>query len=176
LTWSRVNPSIYGNPTVVGHYNIYRGSSPTFVPSNSLNRIGQVSDSPSPSFLQSGGAVTPDNGYYLVSAEDLDGYASGLGGDLPAGILALDVAPSPTAGMIRLSWPSVTLTGIGQPARIDHYRLYGGSTPVPRSSIGPAVLLQDNILQTFVDVPDPAAQRFYYNVIVQDERGNLSPY
>jgi hypothetical protein len=176
LSWSRVTTNIYGNPTVVGHYNIYRDGTPNFVPSNSVNRIGQVADSSAPSFVHTGAATSVADSYYLVSAEDLDGNASGLGGDLPAGIVPLTVAPSPTPGMLRLSWPAASITVTGGPARISHYRLYGLSTPIPRYSISPATLLQDNIIGTSIDVPDPATARFYYNLIVVDQRGNLSPY
>jgi hypothetical protein len=176
LTWSRVTTNIYGNPTAVDHYNIYRGSTPTFVPSNSVNRIGQIPDAPNPSFTHSAGALAPGDGYYLVSAEDLFGNASGLGGDLPAGIVTLAVAPASTPGQLRLSWPAVTLTVTGQAAHISHYRLYGSTSPVPRSAINPTLLIQDNIFQTFVEIPTPADPRFYYNLIVVDDRGNLSPY
>jgi hypothetical protein len=64
----------------------------------------------------------------------------------------------------------------GQPARISHYTLYGASTPLPRSAISPGNLMQDNLLGTSIDVPDPVDQKFFYNVIVVDERGNISPY
>lgn len=176
LTWSPVTTDINGNPIVINHYNVYRGSTPDFVPSNSVNRLAQVPASGSPSYTHLSGVLAPDNGYYLVSAEDFDGVASGLGGDLPAGILALTVAPSPTPGMLRLSWPVVTQTVTGQPARISHYTLYGASTPLPRSAISVGNLMQDNILGTSLDVADPVDQKFFYNVIVVDERGNLSPY
>jgi hypothetical protein len=176
LTWSAVTVDIYGNPTTVDHYNVYRGNFPDFIPSDGFNLLGQVPASSSPTFTHSGGAVTPDNGFYLVSAVDTNGLSSGLGADLPAGIVALDVRPSPTPGMLRLSWPAVGVTVTGQPARISHYRLHGASTPVPRYSLTAGNLLQDNISGTFVDIPTPAGARFYYNVIVVDARGNISPY
>jgi hypothetical protein len=176
LTWSAVTLNIYGNPTVVDHYNVYRGNFPDFVPSDGFNLLGQVPASGSPTFTHLGGAVTPDNGYYLVSAVDSNGLSSGLGSDLPAGIVALDVRPSTTPGMIRLSWPAVGLTVSGQAARISHYKLHGATIPVPRQSLSAANLLQDNITSTFIDVPDPAVTRYYYSVVVVDERGNVSPY
>jgi len=176
LTWSAVTLNIYGNPTVVDHYNVYRGNFPDFVPSDGFNLLGQVPASGSPTFTHLGGAVTPDNGYYLVSAVDSNGLSSGLGSDLPAGIVALDVRPSTTPGMIRLSWPAVGLTVSGQAARISHYKLHGATIPVPRQSLSAANLLQDNITSTFIDVPDPVVTRYYYSVVVVDERGNVSPY
>ena len=176
LTWSAVTLNIYGNPTVVDHYNVYRANFPDFVPSDGFNLLGQVPASGSPSYTHIGGAITPDNGFYLVSAVDTNGLSSGLGADLPAGIVALQIQPSPTAGMIRLSWPAAGLTVTGQAARISHYELHGATTPVPRSSISSVNLLQDNLTDTFIDVPNPAVPRYYYNVIVVDTRGNLSPY
>jgi hypothetical protein len=176
LSWNRVTTNIYGNPTVVDHYNVYRGTTPNFVPSNSVNRIATVPDSASPGYTHVGGGAGPGVAYYLVSAEDLEGDASGLGNDLPAGVTTLQVAPSPNPGMTRLTWPAVSLTVIGTAARISHYTLYGSPLPVPRSAIGGSVLIQDNIAGTTLDVPTAATQRFYYNLVVVDERGNLSPY
>ncbi|MCI0410761.1 MAG: C25 family cysteine peptidase, partial [Acidobacteria bacterium] len=176
LTWSAVTLDIYGNQTVVDHYNVYRGNFPDFTPSDGFNLLGQVPASSSPSFTHTGGAVTPDNGFYLVSAVDTNGLSSGLGADLPAGIVALDVQPASTPGMIRLSWPAASLTVTGQPARISHYKLHGATTPVPRFVVTAGNLIQDNITGTFVEIPTPADARYYYNVIVVDARGNLSPY
>ncbi len=176
LTWSAVTTNIYGNPATVDHYNVYRGSDPAFVPNDSTNLIAAVAATATPGFTHTGGALTADNGFYLVSAVDTAGFASGLGADLPAGILDLSLAPSPTAGFWRLSWSPVSVTVSGGPANISHYTLYGASTPVPRSLVGAGTLLQDNLTGNFVDVPDPTAARYYYNVIVVDTRGNLSPY
>jgi len=176
LTWSAVTLDIYGNPTTVDHYNVYRGNFADFIPSDGFNLLGQVPASGSPSFTHTGGAAAPDNGFYLVSAVDANGFSSGLGADLPAGIVALNVAPSPTPGMIRLSWPAASLTVTGQAAHISHYRLHGATTPVPRSSLSAGNLLQDNISTTFFDVPDPGVTRYYYNVVVVDSRGNISPF
>jgi hypothetical protein len=176
LTWSAVTTNILGGPASVDHYNVYRGNSPTFVPSNSTNRIAMVPATASPSYFHAGGALLSDDGYYLVSAIDLDGFASGLGGDLPAGIQGLLVAPSPTPGMVRISWPAVTTTVTGAPARIDHYTLYGSPAVLPRRLIGPGNLLLDNLTGPFIDVPVPAEAGYFYNLIVVDARGNLSPY
>jgi hypothetical protein len=176
LTWSAVTTNILGGPTTVNHYNVYRGSTPTFVPSNSTNRIAMVPATANPFFLHSGGALLPDNGFYLVSAIDLDGFASGLGGDLPAGTKSLLVAPSPTPGMLRISWPAVTTTVSGLPAQVDHYTLYGSPAALPRRLIGPSNLLMDNLSGLFVDVPTPPDGLYFDNLVVVDARGNLSPY
>lgn len=176
LAWSAVTTNIYGNPTTVDHYNVYRNSTPVFVPSDTVNRIAVVPAGASPSFTHAGGALTADDGYYLVSAMDSDGFASGLGSDLPGGIADLVLEPSATPGYIRLSWSPVSVTVKGDPARISHYALYGSTAPLPRRLVGPTNLLQDNLMVTFVEVPDPAVTAYYYNVIVVDERGNLSPY
>jgi hypothetical protein len=176
LTWSAVTTNILGGPTTVNHYNVYRGDTPTFVPSNSTNRIAMVPATANPFFLHSGGALLADNGFYLVSAIDLDGFASGLGGDLPAGTKSLLVTPSPTPGMLRISWPAVTTTVSGLPARVDHYTLYGSPAVLPRRLIGPSNLLMDNLSGLFVDVPTPPDGLYFYNLVVVDARGNLSPY
>jgi hypothetical protein len=176
LTWGAVTTDIYGNATVVDHYNVYRGSVPTFLPSDTVNRIGQVSATGSPAFTHAGGALTSDNGFYLVSATDSSGFSSGLGGDLPAGVLTLQVDASPTPGMLRLSWTPVSVTVTGQPATIDHYTLYGSTQPLPRRSIGPGNLLLDGLTGSSIDVTIPPFQAYYYNLVVVDARGNLSPY
>jgi len=176
LSWGAVFSNIYGNPTVVDHYNVYRGDTPVFVPADGVNRIAMVPATATPQYTHAGGALAPDSGFYLVSAVDTDGFSSGLGADLPAGISNLTVALSPTAGMLRLSWTPVTTTVTGKPASIAHYAVYASASALPRRSIGPASLLQDNLTGSFVDVPIPAGVRFYYNVIVVDARGNLSPF
>ena len=137
LSWGAVTTNIYGNPAVVDHYNVYRGSDPTFIPSNTLNRIAVVPAGPSPSFTHMGGALTADAGYYLVSATDADGFSSGLGSDLPTGILDLHVDFSPTPGMLRLTWTPPAVTMGGQPASIDHYTLYASPSRYPGVSWDP---------------------------------------
>jgi len=176
LAWSAVTTNIYGNPATVDHYNVYRDGNPAFIPADSVNRIAVVPAGASPSFTHAGGALTADDGFYLVSAVDSDGFASGLGSDLPGGIADLVLQPSTTPGYIRLSWSPVTLTVAGNPANISHCTLYGSTAPLPRRLVGPGNLLQDNLTATFVEVPDPAVTMYYYNVIVVDTRGNLSPY
>ncbi len=176
LSWSAVSQNIYGNATMIDHYNVYRANFPSFVPSDGFNLLAQVPASPTPGYTHIGGVNAADNGYYLVSAVDNFGFASGLGTDLPAGILALTVTPSPTPGMLRLSWPAVTATVSGKAATISYYRLHGATTPVPRSSANAGNLMMDNLVGTSVDVPDPGTAKFYYTVLVVDSRGNLSPY
>jgi hypothetical protein len=175
LSWPAVTENIYGNPTTIDHYNVYRSNFPSFVPSDGFNLLAQVPSS-SPSYTHLGGAVTADDGYYLVSAVDNFGFSSGLGADLPEGILSLTIAPSPTPGMLRLTWPAVTITVSGKAAHISNYRLYGATTPVPRSATNAGNLMMDNLVGTSVDVPDPGSAKFYYTVLVVDSRGNLSPY
>ncbi|HEU5182492.1 MAG TPA: C25 family cysteine peptidase [Candidatus Polarisedimenticolia bacterium] len=176
LSWPAVTQNIYGNATTINHYNVYRSNFPSFIPSDGFNLLAQVPASSNPSYTHTGGAVTPDDGYYLVSAVDNFGFSSGLGADLPAGILTLSVAPSPTPGMLRLSWPAVTVTVTGKPANISYYRLHGATIPVPRSAANAGNLIMDNLTGTSVDVPAPGSARFYYTVLVVDTRGNLSPY
>lgn len=176
LSWGAVTTDIYGNPATVDHYNVYRDSDPAFIPSDTANRIAVVPATASPSFTHSSGALTADSGFYLVSAVDSGGFASGLGGDLPAGIADLFLQPSTTPGYLRLSWSPVTLTVTGRPAFISHYALYGSTQPVPRHLLGPGNLIQDNLTGTSLEVPDPDVTLYYYSLIVVDSRGNLSPY
>jgi hypothetical protein len=88
LSWSAVTVDIYGKPESVDLYEIYRGTSPLFVPAVG-NRIGT---STSPSFTDEDALMggMPDY-HYLVRAVDLDGNGGGLGGQLPDGIADLRI-------------------------------------------------------------------------------------
>src|SRR5262245_52998522 len=69
LQWTAVTTDAAGQPETVAHYNVYRGTSPSFVPDRvgGSNRIGTPAG---PSYIDTGAAGNTTNYYYLVSAVD----------------------------------------------------------------------------------------------------------
>jgi hypothetical protein len=164
LTWTAVSEDIYGKSESVTRYEVYRGTTPLFVPSIA-NKIGEPIV---PSFTDVGalGNGLPDY-YYLVRAVDLDGNGGGLGSQLPDGIddlqlgwgitgtCSISVGQSCTQDgecpmgetcdtqadktRLMLSWSPVTtvfdVSGGGGPAAIDHYEVYAADTPISREDI-----------------------------------------
>src|SRR5678815_3849119 len=106
LTWTPVTTDIYGKPETVAQYEVFRGTTPDFVPSGA-NRIGTPA---SASFLDVGAlAAAAPRYHYLVRARDVDGLGNpgGLGNQLPAGILGMTLSKSlTTPGNLVLSWPA----------------------------------------------------------------------
>lgn len=184
LSWSAVTKDIYGKSESVARYEIFRGTTPTFVP-DLANKIGETA---STSFTDLGALGSGKaSSYYLVRAVDADGNAGGLGRQLPDGIADLRVDESQTTpGNLVLSWTAVNDTfhpsGTGGPTIIDHYEVYAKSTPFPREQIcdlaeagcsGLAPIVTTTA--TSVEIAPPAASQ-YYSVIAVDNRGNKSPF
>lgn len=174
LSWNAVTTDIYGKPETVAHYEIYRGTTPDFLPGPG-NKIGQVAGT---SFTDPGALGTGlPNYHWLVRAMDVDGNAGGLGYQLPNGIDAMTMAKSGTTpGNVILSWPAVTTDFDGRPTRIDKYEIYASGTPFSREAIrnGTVPLLQSTT-STSIEIT-PAASSRYYSVIAVDTRGNKSSF
>ncbi len=177
LTWGAVTTDIYGKPATVANYEVYRGTTPTFLPALA-NRIGTPA---TPTFTDAGALGSGTPGYYLVRAIDVSGNPGGLGNQLPSGPDPLTEAKSGTTpGNIVLSWPAVTRVfdpaGNGAPVKIDHYEIYARSTPFSRANIRDgAVPLLTSVTATSKEIT-PAAATQYYSVLAVDARGNKSPF
>jgi hypothetical protein len=175
LSWGEVSYDIYGKPCEVDHYEIYRGTTPQFVPSAG-NRIGVTV---APSFTDVGELTEGGSDqYYLVRAIDGNGNPGGLGGQLPDGTLGLIVTPSETVpGNVVLNWPTVTTDFDGAPITVESYEVYDFDQPFGRGEIesgavGPPVA---TVSSTSVEL-SPGSQSRYYSVLAVDPRGNRSPF
>jgi peptidase C25-like protein/fibronectin type III domain protein len=173
LSWSRPTVNIYGGPTNVVRYTIYRGTTPGFVPTGTTP-LAVINDGSVTTYTDAGAALLPSNLYYLVTATDSNGLVSGAGRELPNGVVDLAVS-IPAAGVLRLSWNPVTTDVQGLATVIDHYQIYASGSPFGRESIGPSLLLMDNVRATPVDLFSTGTPLFL-SVIVVDDRGNLSPF
>jgi fibronectin type 3 domain-containing protein len=174
LNWTRPTVDIYGRPTTVVAYRVYRGTTPNFqVSAGSL--LATINDGSVVTYTHTGGATLAGNSYYLVTAQDAAGLISGAGRELSNGTGDMTVtitAPS----TVHLQWTAVTSDVQGLPTLLDHYQIHVTSTPVGRGNLGPATLFMDNVTATSLDVTLPAGSRFYISVLTVDNRGNLSPF
>ncbi len=172
LTWGPVTQDIYGKPKTISHYEVFRGTSPLFVPSPA-NRVGTPA---APAFTDLG-ALAPGgpNYHYLVRAIDTQGNPGGAGHQLPAGIMNLVLQRTPSS--LVLDWPDVTLDFDGNPTQISHYQVWSDTVPVSRSAIEAG--LADLVVPA---APGSTAQivlvpeNRYYSVLAVDTRGNRSPF
>jgi hypothetical protein len=176
LSWAPVTTDIYGKPTTIASYEIYRGTTPTFVPGPG-NKIGQPATA---SFTDVGAlSFANPNYHYLVRAIDVNGNVGGAGNQLPDGIdvLTMSKAPDGLGGFnLSLTWPAVTTDFDGLPLSIHHYEVYGRSTPFTRKDVadGLVPLLASPASASF-NVTAPVANQ-YYSVLAVDARGNKSSF
>jgi hypothetical protein len=178
LTWSAVTVDIYGKPTTIATYEVYRGTTPTFIPGPG-NKIGQTSLT---TFTDPGANSAALPAYhYLVRAVDTAGNFGGLGNQLPNGVdtLTLSKTPDGIGGYtLGLSWPAVTTDFDGKPLAMDHYEVYAASFKFTRTDIRngtPGVILLGSPVNPSFTETAPATTR-YYSVIAVDDRGNKSPF
>ena len=172
LTWTRPTLDIYGRPTTVTGYRVYRGSTPNFTV-NPGAPLATINDGATATHTHVGGVTLPGDSYYVVTAVDAQGLVSGAGRDLPNGVGSLDVTlPS---SLVHLSWLPVTTDVQGLPTVIHHYQVHVTATPVARGALGPGTLFTDNVTTTSADLNLPAGPRFI-SVLAVDNRGNLSPF
>lgn len=73
--WFAVTENAYGNPVTIDHYNIYRGTTPNFIPDfdTHSNLIAQTSDT---SYTDTDALFSEDSYYYYVTAVTSDGTES----------------------------------------------------------------------------------------------------
>jgi len=176
LTWAAVTTDIYGKPASIVSYEVYRGTTPNFVP-GAGNRIGTPS---APTFTDPGALAFANPSYhYLVRAIDASGNVGGLGNQLPNGIDAMTTSKTPDGSggyTLGFVWPAVTTDFDGLPLSIEHYEVYVTNHPFSRADIknGLVPLLVSPSTASF-SVTAPAASQ-YYSVIAVDARGNKSSF
>jgi hypothetical protein len=180
VSWTPVTTNIYNKPTTISKYEVYRGSTLTFVPGP-----GNLISPPSltgTSFTDVGALGGGTNYFYVVRAVDSQGNGSGLGNQLPMGIDAMTLVKSTTTpGNIVLTWPAVT-TGFsptstpGIPLVIDHYEIYARATIFTRANIRDGLVpLVTSTAAVTIELTPPAGTQ-YYSVVAVDARGNRSPF
>jgi hypothetical protein len=174
LEWGHPGLDIYGSPTTLASFEIFRDISPGFIPSLA-NRVAEISNPAVTTWTDTGAAVAPSSYYYLVGATDAKGYSSGLAFDLPAGVP--DLSPSLVGGgsTVRFDWTPVATDIHGGQTIIQKYMLYAAGTPISRASIGALVPVADNVTGSFVEIAESPVHK-YFTLIVVDARGNKSPY
>jgi hypothetical protein len=173
LTWTRPTLDIYGRPTTVTGYKVYRGATPGFmvVGTTPLATIGSPSTT---TYTDPGAKTAPGTYYYVVTATDVMGFVSGGGRELPNGISDLAVS-MPSANMIHLVWTPPTTDFQGFGTLISHYQVHVTTAPVPRQSLNASTIVLDNVPGPSVDLSLSGTPR-YISVIAVDNRGNLSPF
>ena len=176
LTWTAVTLDIYDRPATVAFYEVFRGTTPTFMPGPG-NKIGQTALA---TFTDPGAnSIATPAYHYLVRAVDTAGNVGGLGNQLPNGIdvITLSKTPDGLGGYtIGLSWAAVTTDFDGQPLAIDHYEIYGSSTRFTRTDIRNGGVPQVGSTTTASWTETAPAPNRYYSVIAVDDRGNKSPF
>ena len=173
LSWSQPTVDIYGRPTTVVGYRVYRGTTPNFA-INPAAPFATLNSGATVTWTHTGGAGLAGNAYYVVTAVDSAGLVSGAGRDLPNGVGSLDVT-LPNLSTVHLSWLPVTTDVQGLPTLIDHYQVHVTPTPVSRGQLGPGTLFLDNVTTTSADLSLPTGTKFI-SVLAVDNRGNLSPF
>jgi hypothetical protein len=177
VSWNTVTTDIYGKATTIASYEVYRGTTPTFLPS-AATKLATIAGTSYPD-LGALSAANP-NYYYLVRAVDVSGNVGGLGNQLPNGIDTLSMTKTPDGlGGYNLgfTWPAVTLDfDLRLPVVIDHYEIYGTDHAFTRTDIrnGLVPLLASPTANSWT-TPAPATNR-YYSVIAVDARGNKSSF
>jgi hypothetical protein len=176
LTWGAVTSDIYGKATSIVRYEVYRGTTPGFVP-GAANRIGMPTTT---TFTDPGAMGSGTPYHYLVRAVDNTGNGGGLGEQLPNGIGFLSVSESiTTPGWVVLSWPAVVSNFDGGPVHIASYQIYASSSPFRRSSIRDGLTPPGPPIATTTSTSfelNPGAGIQYYSVLVVDAKGNVSPF
>jgi Peptidase family C25/Fibronectin type III domain len=172
LNWDPVTEDIYGGVTTVNSYEIYRGTTPPFV--TVLGAPWATVLSPTTTYRDLGAVAEPTALFYLIVAVDNSGFYSGIGRDLPGGVLDLQLGLQGDGQTVDLSWPAVSTTVSGQPTVIDHYEIHGSAMPLSRAQISPSTLLGTTVGTFFSHLP-PGGQ-FFYTVIAVDRRGAISPF
>jgi hypothetical protein len=175
LTWAPVTTDIYAKPATIATYEVYRGTTPNFVPGPG-NKIGQ---SATASFTDFGALQFANPNYhYLVRAIDTNGNFGGLGNQLPYGIDALTMSKTPDGlggFILGLSWPAVTTDFDGHALTIDHYEVYAKNTPFTRTDIRNGMVPIGSPATASFSVTAPVPSQ-YYSVLAVDARGNKSPF
>jgi hypothetical protein len=175
LSWSPVTTDIYGKPATVASYEVFRGTTPNFVPGPG-NKIGQPTGT---SFTDPGALAAGTTYHWLVRAVDGGGNVGGLGNELPYGVDVITLAkvPDGLGGFtLSLSWQAVHTTFDGEELVIDHYEVYATNHPFTRADIKNGLVpLVGSPANPSFSIPVPAASQ-YYSVLAVDARGNKSSY
>ena len=178
LTWTKPLVDIYGGPTTVTGFQVHRSEAVDFKPTTATLRATLTADVAS--WLDPGAYADSRSFYYLVLASDGAGRLSSASRAFPTGINDLrlveekDTVTGLPTGFLVLSWGAVSRDIEGLPTVVDHYELYGASSPFSRDQLLSNPLLASVPgLSTKVLAP---STRFFYSIVAVDRRGNRSPF
>ena len=178
LSWTKPLVDIYGGPTTVTGFQVHRSEAVDFRPTTATLRAtltADVSSWPDPAAYADSRSF-----YYLVLASDGAGRLSSASRAFPTGINDLrlveekDTVTGLPTGFLVLSWGAVSRDIEGLPTVVDHYEVYGNSSPFTRDQLLSNPLLASvSGLSTKVLAP---TTRFFYSIVAVDRRGNRSPF
>ena len=158
----------------LGHYNVYRGTSPGFA-------VNTVTDTPlaqpiANSYSDTTGLSESTTYYYKVAAVDtsanigiLSDEASGATGDstAPAKVLGLTVTPI-SASRLDLAWTTNTEPDLG------HYNVYRGTSPGFAVNTATDTPLAQPIANSYSDTTGLSdSTTYYYKVAAVDTSSNI---
>jgi hypothetical protein len=163
LSWSAVALDAAGQAETVDHYNVYRGTTPDFVPDTAggTNRIGSVAGT---SLTDPGAAAAGTDFHYLVTAVDAAGNESNARAPLVA-------VPPTLTGFWTDTTIEVDWSGAGPAEHVSSYRVYWGRTSGQYESVLDVGLADTHSLvglQTLVN--------WYVAVTAVDLQGNESAF
>ncbi len=173
LDWTEVTTDLYGKPTTVVNYEIFRGTAPDYT----VAGLTQIADCTAPcaSFTDSLAATNGVPQHYRVRAVDTDGRTGALGSEAPDGV-ELTVERGTLPGDLRLSWTPATLDLDGLPVNLQHYLVFASDTPLANTDIVDGIETPAWTLTGTGFELTPFAQARFYKVFVLDIRGNMSPH
>jgi hypothetical protein len=182
LSWDAVTTTIYGKPATISKYEVYRGSTVSFIPGPAS--LISAPTQTGTTFTDVNALVSGGDSYYVVRAVDSQGNGGGLGNQLPMGIDLLSmVKSSTTPGNIVFSWPAVTTAFSptdtpGSALVIHHYEIYGRATVFSRGDIrdGLVPLVTSTTSPSIELTPAVTGTNQYWSVVAVDARGNKSPF
>src|SRR5439155_14801712 len=161
LNWGAVTTDAFGATESVSFYNVYRGTSPSFLPDRigGSNRAGTAF---SPSFTDTGAAGAAPNFFYLVSAVD----AAGNEGNTRAS----KVTTPPTASVsFSTTAATLTWTGAAPAAGIGGYKIFWGTASGAYDQVKDAGPASSSSIS-----PLSASITYYFVVVAYDTDGNVA--
>ena len=159
LTWSPVTQDATGQPELVDHYRVYRGTGPRFPEQFEFAGMSFV-----PNLVDPEAGEDATDHYYLVTAVDQAGNESGARPS--AFISAPELSGFWTATTIELSWTDAAPAG-----EVAGYRVYWG--PSSRTYR----YWEDVGLATAYSLGGVEPNRNWYAAVAAvDAEGNLSPF
>jgi hypothetical protein len=163
LSWTSVSADVAGGTETIDHYNIYRGTTPDFVP-DLVGGSNLIGSSPTASFSDPGAALDNFDYYYRVTAVDADGNESNSKAPLVT-------TPPTLSGFWTNTSIEIDWTDADPIANVFGYRVYHG----PKSGEYDTVV-DVNLVTTHSLGGLPLFKNRYIVVTAIDDDGNESGF